>query len=89
MGQHQQHQHQQHRFFATTTPETDGDDCGCDTPHSLEDAGKFDTGDNAPIGKLLREAVLTNTEGIPVELGDYITATEHDATIVVFLRHLA
>jgi hypothetical protein len=42
-----------------------------------------------PLGTLLKQTVLTNIEGTSVQLGKYIGSAKDDATIIVFLRHLA
>ncbi len=73
------------RFFATSR-NTDSN-CGCDDMPRPQ-------GDNEDlletnIGSVLKDTVLTNTEGSPVKLGSYIGSEDGDATIVVFLRHLA
>ena len=74
------------RLFATTTKNSD-EDCGCDAPGGGNE-DLFETR-NGQIGTLLADTVLTNIEGNSVKLGNYISDSENDATIVVFLRHLA
>jgi len=82
------------RSFATTKNSEKAfagdEDCGCDDPPQVGGSKeRFDT-DTMPIGILLRDTILTNIEGNPVKLGNYISdAGTTDATIVVFLRHLA
>jgi len=71
------------RSFATIRDE----DCGCDVPPpQLDDSFEIET---RSIGTILRETVLTNTDGNPVKLGNYVSDSENDAIIIVFLRHLA
>lgn len=48
-----------------------------------------DTSDDGSLVSRLRETVLTNADGDPVELGTLLGDDDRDATIVVFLRHLA
>lgn len=74
------------RFFATTKVREE--DCGCDEAalQQGESRSEFFGGN---IGSQLRETVLTTVVGSPVKLGKYIGDAENDATIVVFLRHLA
>ncbi len=77
-----------HRCFASTTNSPDAD-CGCDeTPLQQGDSGDKDLFETNNIGSLLKETVLTNAEGSPVKLGSCL-GEKDDATIVVFLRHLA
>jgi hypothetical protein len=82
------------RLFATTKNSDEAlarsEDCGCNAPPTAGGGDKdlLETG-NGPIRTLLGETVLTNIEGNPVKLGNYISDGENDATIVVFLRHLA
>ena len=77
---------QRQRWLATKTDSDD--DCGCD---AVTSAGDNSIVDEESIGKLLRHTELTNIEGNRVKLGDYMgnTTPGDDATIVVFLRHLA
>ena len=69
------------RFFATIQEE----DCGCDEA-ALESGNELFGGN---VGSQLRKTVLTTVDGSSVKLGKYIGDAENDATIVVFLRHLA
>ena len=77
-----------HRCFASTTNSPDAD-CGCDeTPLQQGDNGDKDLVETNNIGSLLKETVLTNAEKSSVKLGTFL-GEKDDATIVVFLRHLA
>ena len=74
------------RFFATAKIQED--DCGCDDAALQRDESGNDLfGEN--IGSLLKHTTLTTVGGNSVKLGKYIGDAENDATIVVFLRHLA
>lgn len=87
---------QRFRFVVPTTNRgMASKDCGCDddddgAPLQTRN-GENNTNnlENVSIGNLLRKTVLTNIEGNAVKLGDFIGDGEDDATIVVFLRHLA
>ena len=69
------------RFFATT--KIQDDDCGCDEAALQRDESGKD------LGRLLKQTALTTVDGDSIKLGKYIGDAENDATIVVFLRHLA
>ena len=73
------------RLFSTT--KNSDEDCGCDAQGGGNE-DLFET-KHGQIGTLLADTVLTNIEGNSVKLGNYISDGENDATIVVFLRHLA
>ena len=67
-----------------------GEGCGCDVPATRPAAtwGGPDA-DARSLGRRLRDAVLTDVAGEAVQLGTYLGGAADDATIVVFLRHLA
>ena len=77
----------QRREFATPNL---GDDCGCDAAPYNKNSFTNTSSGTASMGSLLRNTVLTNSDGEAVQLGQYIeNDTNAPATIVVFLRHLA
>jgi len=57
-------------------------DCNCDATISSSATGE------ESLGMLLRSTELSTVDGTRVRLGDYFSG-EDDATVVVFLRHLA
>ena len=75
------------RLFATAK-NTD-EDCGCDTASTIPLPQGESQDDLLETGTLLKETFLTNIEGNRVKLGNYLSDDPNDATIVVFLRHLA
>lgn len=89
------------RSFVKNSSGNDSGDCGCGDDRLLgADAAKVPllVGKNEStdgLGALLRKTQLTNIDGKRVALGSYIASpnnnknNEEDATVVVFLRHLA
>jgi len=75
------------RYFAAT--KNSNEDCSCDATQQFDGSEEILQTKDGSIGNLLRETILTNADGNSVKLGNFIGNAENDATIVVFLRHLA